>query len=69
LNSPLHCFFHSCSPDSWNSFNRHHFCIYIHVYTLFVLYSSSYHFPHHLPTLTGAKPILAGQNLFSPPVL
>jgi hypothetical protein len=23
------------SPNSWNSFNRYHFCIYIHVYTLF----------------------------------
>jgi hypothetical protein len=23
------------SPHSWNSFNRYHFCIYIHVYTFF----------------------------------
>jgi hypothetical protein len=37
------------SPDSWNSFNRYHFCIYIRVYTLFPLYSSSYPFPWHFP--------------------
>jgi hypothetical protein len=29
---------------SCNSFNRYHFCIYIHVYTLFATYSPSYHF-------------------------
>jgi hypothetical protein len=27
------------SPNSWNSFNRYHFCIYVYVYTLFALYS------------------------------
>jgi hypothetical protein len=36
LNSfpPLLSFIPS-SPDSWNSFNRYHFCIYMHVYTFF----------------------------------
>jgi hypothetical protein len=34
LNSPL--------PNSWSSFNRYHFCIYMHVYTFFALYSPSY---------------------------
>jgi hypothetical protein len=33
---------------SCNSFKLCHFCIYIHVYTLFVPYASSYPFPHHL---------------------
>jgi hypothetical protein len=39
---PLHLCPSSPLPYSWNSFNRYHFCIYIHVYTLFALYSSSY---------------------------
>jgi hypothetical protein len=30
---------------SWNSFNRCHCSIYIHVYTVFAIYSSSYSFP------------------------
>jgi hypothetical protein len=41
------------SPDSWNSFNRYHFCIYIHVLhtfcTLFILlpyFSIMTHSPH-----------------------
>jgi hypothetical protein len=34
----LLCFIPS-PPDSWNSFNRYHFCIYLHVYTSFALYS------------------------------
>jgi hypothetical protein len=38
-HSPLSSLPH---PDSWNSFNRYHFCIYMHVYTFFVLYSPSY---------------------------
>jgi hypothetical protein len=32
----------SPSPGSWNSFNRCHFCIYMHVYTFFAPYSPSY---------------------------
>jgi hypothetical protein len=30
------------SPHSWDSFNRYHFYIYIHVYTVFAPYSPSY---------------------------
>jgi hypothetical protein len=26
---------HSLSPNSWSSFNKYHFCIYIHVHTFF----------------------------------
>jgi hypothetical protein len=50
------------APDSWDSFNRYHFCIHIHVYTLFAPYSSSYPLPppcshwcqalHHTPRRT-----------------
>jgi hypothetical protein len=43
------------SPYSWNSFNSCHFCIYIHVYTLFAPYSSSYPIPCHLLPPTGAN--------------
>jgi hypothetical protein len=40
LNSPLLPFsFISPFPHSWNSFNRYHFSIYIHVYTVFAPYS------------------------------
>jgi hypothetical protein len=35
-------------PQSLNSFNRYHFCIYIHVYTVFALYSPSTLFSHLL---------------------
>jgi hypothetical protein len=44
LNSPPLPFFFifSPSPHSWNSFNRSHFSIYIHVNTIFVPYSLSY---------------------------
>jgi hypothetical protein len=37
---------------SWNSFNRSHFSIYIHVYTVFAPYSQSYtlSLPPSLPT-------------------
>jgi hypothetical protein len=30
------------SPHSWNSFNRYHFSIYIHVYTVFALWIHAY---------------------------
>jgi hypothetical protein len=50
LNSPLH---HSpLSPPShhsWNSFNRPHFSIYIHLYIVFAPYSSSYTLSPHPP--------------------
>jgi hypothetical protein len=52
--------------DFFHSFNRYHFCIYLHVYTLFAPYSSSYTFPCSLcPTPTTTSK----QNLFHPPVL
>jgi hypothetical protein len=40
------------SSSSWNSFNRHHFCIYMDVYTFFTPNSPSYPLsllPPHLP--------------------
>jgi hypothetical protein len=48
--TPSTALFHP--PHSSNSFNRYCFCIYIHVYTLFALYSSSHTLsppppPHH----------------------
>jgi hypothetical protein len=56
----IHPFHHSPlspSPDFWNPFNRYHFCIYIHVYTLFALHSSSYFLSlsHDLPPPTDAN--------------
>jgi hypothetical protein len=37
LKSPLLLLsFIPLSTDSWNSFNRYHVCIFLHVYTLFV---------------------------------
>jgi hypothetical protein len=39
---PVPFSFISFSPHSWNSFNRYHFSICIHVYTIFPLYSSSH---------------------------
>jgi hypothetical protein len=53
-------------PNSWNSINRFHFCIYIHVYILFAPYSPSYTFPHHLPPPTNANIPPSKQNLFCP---
>jgi hypothetical protein len=35
------------SHHSWNSFNRYHFSIYIHVHTVFVPYLPSYTFSLH----------------------
>jgi uncharacterized membrane protein len=51
LNSALSPFsFVRLSPDSRNSFKRYQFCIYIHMYILFALYSFSYPlFPPHSP--------------------
>jgi hypothetical protein len=64
------------SFHSWNSFNRHHFCICIHVYTFFALYSPPIFYtvfslspppsPFSLvPPLSTPPP----QDLFCPPVL
>jgi hypothetical protein len=51
------------SPDSWKSFNRYHFCIYIHMCTLFVSCSSSYPLTSHLHPPTGANPPPPGWEL------
>jgi hypothetical protein len=57
LNStPLPLSFIPPSPHYRNGFNRYHFCIYIHVYTFFVLYSPSYLLSCHLPSPTGINP-------------
>jgi hypothetical protein len=40
LNSLFHSLF--SSPHSWNGFNRYHFSINVHVYTVFALFSASY---------------------------
>jgi hypothetical protein len=44
---PFHCSALSPSPNFWNIFTRYHFCIYIHMYRFFALYSPSY--PLSLP--------------------
>jgi hypothetical protein len=55
------------SPYAWNSFNRSHFSIYIHVYTVFAPYSPSYILsPHPLSSHWYQPP---RQDLFCPPVL
>jgi hypothetical protein len=44
-HTEIHPFHHSLLPPpqhSWNSFNRYHFFIYIHVCTVFALYSPSH---------------------------
>jgi hypothetical protein len=43
---PLQHYPSSPSLHYWNSYNRYHFSIYIHVYTVFALYSLFYDFPH-----------------------
>jgi hypothetical protein len=70
LNSPAHCSPLS-SPwlHSWNSLKRHIFYTYIHVNTMFAVYSPSYLFPCHLPPPTGT--ILTphpGKDLFCPQI-
>jgi hypothetical protein len=70
---PLHHFPLFPSPHSWNSFNRSHFSIYIHVYSVFALYSHP-HLPMalsppppHLPM--GPTSLLSRKVLFCTPVL
>jgi hypothetical protein len=56
------------SPDSWKSFKRYHFCIYIHVYQIFAPYSHSY--PLSLPPPPLLVPTLPpGQDLLHPLIL
>jgi hypothetical protein len=53
---PLHHSPLSSLPHSWNSFNRFHFPIYTHVYTIFTLYSHSHAFyPTLIPPPTGTN--------------
>jgi hypothetical protein len=50
-------------PHSWNSFNKYHFCIYIHVCTILALHSPSY------PLSPPPSPSYNSQDLFCPPVI
>jgi hypothetical protein len=59
LNSPSSPFFF-IHPHSWNSFNRYHFSFYIHVYTVFVLYSPS----HALSSLSFPLPLVRMEKDF-----
>jgi hypothetical protein len=68
-HSWIHLLHHSpLSPHSWNSFNKSHFSICIHVYTIFVPYSSSYTLSPHPPPPTGTNPqtgpVLPSYSLF-----
>jgi hypothetical protein len=56
-------------PDSRNSYNRYHYCIYMHVYTFFASYSPSY-LLSLLPSPFTLMPTLPPeQDLFQSPVL
>jgi hypothetical protein len=46
---PLHQSPLSLFPHSWNSYNRSSFSIYIHMYTIFTLYSFSHTLLLHFP--------------------
>jgi hypothetical protein len=55
----IHPFHHSPLspfPQSWSRFNRHHFCIHIHVYTFFVPYATFYPLPLSPPPPIGTIP-------------
>jgi hypothetical protein len=70
LNSTLSPFpFIPLSLDSWNRFNRYHFCIYIHIYTFFAPYSLSYHLSPLSPPSHWYQHPFPAQDLFHPPVL
>jgi hypothetical protein len=58
--------FISSSPYSWNSFNRSHFSIYIHVYRVFAPCSPFYTFSLHIPFSHWYQP--SRQDPFCPPV-
>jgi hypothetical protein len=51
--SPLHLTYLS---HHWNSFNRSHFCKYIHVYTVFAPHSPSYTLSSHSPPTQSLVP-------------
>jgi hypothetical protein len=50
------------SPDSWNSFNRYRFYIYMHVYTFFAPHSFSYPLSPPLPPLHWWQPSSLGRT-------
>jgi hypothetical protein len=52
-------------PDSWNSFNRYHFCIYIHVNTFFAPYLCIY-IPTPFPASSLLSPVPIPHFLSSP---
>jgi hypothetical protein len=67
IHSPSIIFLYPPYPHSWNSFNRSHFSIYIHVYKIFAPYSPSYTLS--LYPLPSHWYHLLGQDLFCFPVL
>jgi hypothetical protein len=61
----IHPLYHSpLSPtsNSWNSFNRYHFSIYVLVHIIFAYFNPSTPFPHFLPPSTGTE--CHWQNMF-----
>jgi hypothetical protein len=59
----------SSSPDSWSTFSRYHFRIYLHLYTFYcTIFTLLPPFPQHLLLPTGVSPTTE-QDLFHPPVL
>jgi hypothetical protein len=68
LNSPPPPFSFIPLLHSWNSFNRSHFSIYIHVHTVFAPYSPSYTLSPH-PSPSHCYPSSPQQDLVCPPVL
>jgi hypothetical protein len=54
--TPLHHCPLSSPSHSWSSLDRFHLSIYIHVCTVFALYSLTYTLFHLLSTLTGSNP-------------
>jgi hypothetical protein len=54
-------------PHSWDSFNRYHFSIYIHVYTVFASYSLSHTLSSPLPSSQWYQSTQEGH--FTPPIL
>jgi hypothetical protein len=72
MNSLLHCSLSLTPyPNSWTSFGRHNFCIYIHVYNIiyiiiFILLSCPFVSPQPPLSHWEQLPTPAGQNLIHP---
>jgi hypothetical protein len=62
---PFHCSQSSPYPHSWNSYNRYHYCIYMHVVHLFLhCIHPPTPFPCHLsPSPPGAGPVPSSCSL------